>query len=117
MTKPLSRLTWTALVLGSALALGACGDKASDAKTGGTPEAAAAAEAAKRAAEEGAPRQAKFDPNLQPRNVVWDDPVKQKEWEARQRAKAAGAQAPARAPAQAPAQTPVQPAAAPAAAR
>lgn len=115
MTKPLSRLTWTAMVLGAALALGACGDKPSDAKTGGTPEAAAAAEAAKRKAEEETPRQAKFDPNLQPRNIVWDDPVKQKEWEARQRAKAAGAQA--QAPARAPAQAPVQAAPAPAAAR
>lgn len=83
-----SRLALGALLLG-AMALTACGDKAKDAAAAATAsKAAATAEATKKMEAEDAPRQAKFDPNLQPRNVVWDDPAKQKEWEARQRAAA-----------------------------
>jgi len=71
---------------------------------------ASSATSASGSANDPAPRAAKYDPNLVPRNVVWDDPAKQREWEVRQAKKrAAAAQqtqgatpAPANVPSQAP---------------
>lgn len=65
------------LVLGL---LSACGKPDSGSQGPGTNDVESAASAA-----EPAPRPATFDPNLQPKNIVWDDPQKQREWEARQR--------------------------------
>lgn len=51
-----------------------------------TPEAKAEAAATKAAgtSSDDKPREATYDPNLKPAEIVWDSPEKKKAWEARQ---------------------------------
>lgn len=80
---------FAALAITAALALGACSKteapKAADA-------ASAAAPAASKPAIEPV-REATYNPNLVPGEIVWDNPEKKKAWEAHQASLKAGAKA------------------------
>lgn len=70
-------------LLASSFMIVACGNKDAATSTSGTKPAATAKDANAKTVEE-KPRQATYDPNLKPAQIVWDSPEKQKAWEARQ---------------------------------
>lgn len=75
-----NKLSFAAILVSAAL-VGACS------KTTDTPAPAASpekAQAAAATAAQNAPREATYDPNLQPAQIVWDSPEKKAQWEARQ---------------------------------
>ncbi len=105
----MKRIALTSLIVAAALGLSACGKKAEDgaADAAAKPDAAASTSADKAGEGQNTVRQATYDPNLRPTNIVWDSPEKKKAWEERQRA--AGNPVPADTPAPAaPAQTTVK---------
>ncbi len=85
----MKRIALTSLIVAAALGLAACGKKAEDAAAAPDAAASAAADKAsdgKAADGQNTVRQATYDPNLRPTNIVWDSPEKKKAWEERQRA-------------------------------
>lgn len=75
-------------LIASSFAIAACGNKTEPATPGTVAKPAATAPAGAAAPTgkkpEDQPRQATYDPNLKPAQIVWDSPEKQKAWEARQ---------------------------------